>query len=220
VRSFDHKNIEQGTDFMIGQGVYFLHAHRFAQDELSHAFRLFRWAELDPGMKVLDVGSGIGSTAAAWKQFMPSLHFSCLNINKYQLDMTPEWCERILGDMQDMPIKDDSFDMAICFFSMGHADRGAQTVIGEMARVVKPGGIVFIYDMTPDDDNFSKLHDMSYMLYPRKFVESCAKSFGLELDVYLEPIDRGTIAEKVPAVTEVFAGLRPAVWRFVRSMSS
>lgn len=219
MKAFDHKSIEQGTDYMIGQGIYFLHAHRFGRDDLSHAFRLFRWAEPEPGMKILDVGSGIGSMAAAWKQFMPSLHFSCLNINKYQLDMNPEWCEHILGDMQEMPIKDASFDMAICCFSMGHSDRGANAVIAEMARVVRPGGVVFIYDMLPDDGNFSRLSDLSYMLYPREQIEAFAKSAGLDLDVYMEPTDCGSVSSKVPAVTEVFSDLRPAIWRFMRSFA-
>lgn len=220
MKSFDHENIERGTDFMIGQGVYFLHAHRFGHDDLSHAFRLLRWAEPSPGMRVLDVGSGIGSMAAAWKQFIPDLQFGCLNINKYQLDMNPDWCDRILGDMQDMPIRDASFDMAICCFSMGHAERGAEAVIGEMARVVRPGGVVFIYDMQPTDGDFSKLEELSYMLYSRDQVEAFAQSAGLWLDVYIEPVDRGSVAEKIPAVTEVFSGLKPAIWRFVRRASS
>jgi len=220
VKSFNHESIESGTDYMIGQGVYFLHAHRFAGDDLSHAFRLFRWAEPSPDMHILDVGSGIGSMPAAWKQFMPSLNFSCLNINEYQLSINPDWCEHILGDMQDMPIKDGIFDMAICCFSMGHAENGAESVISEMSRVVRPGGVVFIYDMIPEDGNFYRLSDLSYMLYSRDEVEDAAMGAGLELDVYIEPTDRGSVARKIPAVTGVFSGLQPAIWRFIKGARS
>jgi SAM-dependent methyltransferase len=54
-------------------------------------------------------------------------------------------------DARTMPFGDASFDVIVCSLMLHHAGGSAdrQRVLDEMARVVKPGGMVLLYDVAP-----------------------------------------------------------------------
>jgi SAM-dependent methyltransferase len=50
-----------------------------------------------------------------------------------------------VGDAADLPYPDDSFDLVVSTLSMHHW-KDVEPVLGELARVLRPGGRLWIYD--------------------------------------------------------------------------
>ncbi len=120
---------------------------REATDELA------KLARLDEGMKIIDVGSGLGGPS----RFIAS-RYGC---HVTGVDLTAEYCATatVLADRTglaskveyrranalDLPFEDESFDLAWTqHISMNIPDK--RGMFAEMARVTKSGGRVVIYD--------------------------------------------------------------------------
>lgn len=110
--------------------------------------------ELSPGLKVLDVGCGLGGTA----RYLAAAH----QCRVAGVDLTPEFVEvgeRLnrdlgLGDRVSlkvasalaMPYEDAGFDrVAMLHVGMNIADKHA--LFAEIARVTRPGGLLAVYDV-------------------------------------------------------------------------
>lgn len=212
MKPFNAEQIEAPTALMMENGIYFFHVHRFAHDDVAHALKMFKWADVPKGSRILDIGCGVGAMAISWSAFDETMKFSCLNISEYQLSLVPDVFDRVHGDMHDMPFKDKTFDAAICCFTIGHGNH--RQVFEEAARVLKVDGVFFLYDMIPTDSDYTRLHDLSYNLLPKSEIESMARAAGFALDFYMEPQDNGDLFERLPIAKPVFSGMRPAIWRF------
>lgn len=109
---------------------------------------------LSPGMRVLDIGSGIGGT--------PRFVAGLTGAHVTGIDLTPEYTETAealsaLVGMQDctdfltasaidMPFADDRFDAALLLHvGMNIPDKDA--LMRESARVLKPGAILAVYEI-------------------------------------------------------------------------
>ena len=213
-QDFNHEAVEASTVHMIQNGIYHLQAHRFAENEMLHSGRLLRWAEPKPGSHIVDLGSGIGAQAAAWMEMRPDLKFTLVNLNSFQLDMSPSGCRTILCNMENVPVSSSKFDMALACFSIGHCD--LENVMYEASRLLKPDGIFFVYDMVASKGQSDALHSIAYEIHDRNTLEFEAAKAGLILDFYMEPSDSGEIKSKVPEIGQLFAGLQPAIWRFIK----
>jgi SAM-dependent methyltransferase len=108
--------------------------------------RLIDRARLPPGSMVLDVGCGPGTTlellAAAGHRsigidFSPAL----------AADATARDAAALVGDAEHLPLRGASADAALseCVLS---ALPDKERAIGEVARVVRPGGLLLLSDMT------------------------------------------------------------------------
>jgi len=126
-----------------------LQTHKLADNDRDHAAALLE--HFDPPMRahVLDAGSGVGAVASLMTELRPDLRFSLLNISAAQLELAPGSMVKIHGDFQRMPVADAAFDAVMFNYSLGHGLLDA--CIGEAARVLRPGGVLFIYDLTTDD---------------------------------------------------------------------
>jgi ubiquinone/menaquinone biosynthesis C-methylase UbiE len=208
----DIELVNKSTQFMMDNGQFILQAHRFADNDSDHASRLLRWAELPENARVIDLGSGTGAVDLCWSIERPDLQFCLVNLSEFQLGVIPKWCDQICCDMEDVPCPDESFDAAVCLFTIGHGD--TREVIREMSRLVRPGGVVFVYSMVGDNKNISSL---SYEIVDRDYIEMCAKDVGLIHDFYMEPQDRGSWASSnIDGYSDYFGGLRPAIWRWTK----
>ena len=92
------------------------------------------------GVRVLDVGSGLGAlaAAAAARGALPTGIDLAAGMVDAARVRHPD-IEFVLGDVEGLPFEDGSFDAAIAAFVVNHLpepERGA----AEMARVVRPGG--------------------------------------------------------------------------------
>jgi ubiquinone/menaquinone biosynthesis C-methylase UbiE len=202
---------------MLASGHKICQVHRLADDDLEHVRRLSRWADLPRNATVVDMGSGIGEVARLWHLGRPDLAFNLVNISRFQLDCLPDWgAKKHCCDMTDVPEPDNTFDAAVCCFAIGHVDKPGDA-FKEMARLVKPGGIVFVYDMIRLRGDNRAMAELGYTVGPRGCLDDAAQANGLDLDVYMEPTPVPGFGESVLGADyeKYFAGVAPAIWRFI-----
>lgn len=112
-------------------------------------------SDLKPGMKILDVSSGRGTQSIFYaKEFgveVTGLDISEEMIQSATQNAKNEGVERLtyfkLGDSQDLPFEDNSFDVVINECAVGIPD-DSQKVLDEMVRVTKLNGVVVIHEST------------------------------------------------------------------------
>jgi ubiquinone/menaquinone biosynthesis C-methylase UbiE len=117
--------------------------------------RLLEPLQLQPGLKVLDVGSGPGHTTMAIAQrVLPGGHATGADINAEFVERAGKRAAAAgLASAIDyrhcefppLPFADGSFDRVWCKNVLEYVDDAAATV-AEMARVTAPGGIVVAVD--------------------------------------------------------------------------
>ncbi len=102
-----------------------------------------------PAGDALDAGCGTGRHAA---------YLAAAGHRVIGVDATPEMLEQArakvpaarfeTGDLTALPLPDGAVDLAVCSFALTHcADLGPP--VGELARVVRPGGHIVISDVHP-----------------------------------------------------------------------
>jgi ubiquinone/menaquinone biosynthesis C-methylase UbiE len=68
-----------------------------------------------------------------------------MDIAEAMLRVVPAGLERTAGSLVALPFRDAAFDAAYAIESLEHAV-DIETAVGELCRVVKPGGRIFIID--------------------------------------------------------------------------
>ncbi|KAG6475688.1 hypothetical protein ZIOFF_064917 [Zingiber officinale] len=143
-------------EFYWGESLHF--ASRWKGESLRESIKrhehfLALQLALKPGMKVLDVGCGIGGPLREIARFS-STSITGLNNNEYQISRGMELnglagltksCEFVKGDFMKMPFSDDTFDAVYSIEATCHAP----DVVGcykEIYRVLKPGQYYAVYE--------------------------------------------------------------------------
>ncbi len=126
---------------------------------LEATLELGKLADLKPGMRVLDVGCGVGGPARTL-----AAEFGCEVVG---LEIVGEFCRAATmltewvgmidqvsfreGDMRAMPFPDADFDLVFTQHTvMNVADKAA--LFKEFRRVLKPPGGFLLYEVCGDDD--------------------------------------------------------------------
>ena len=136
----------------------------FEESIADHQHLLGEALGLRPGMKVLDIGCGVGGPQRAIaSEFGASI--AGLNISEYQVGKCSEYnrkagldhlCSVLHGDFMAIPAEAQTFDAAYHIEAIAHAPDKA-TAYAEAFRVLRPGAIFAGFDwcMTPlyDGDN-------------------------------------------------------------------
>jgi ubiquinone/menaquinone biosynthesis C-methylase UbiE len=131
-------------------GIETLHPGGFALTK-----RTAELADLRDGLKVLDVSCGRGKQSIYYaKEFGARVtgidiseemaQTAGLNARKAEIEGKVQFK---IGDFQDLPFEDDSFDVVINECAVGIPD-DSQKVLNEMVRVAKPGGKILIHEST------------------------------------------------------------------------
>lgn len=125
-----------------------------AQDQFTDLMiNKLREANLQPGQRFLDVGCGTGRPAIRLAQAI-GCDITGITVSATQIGLANERAQaegvsdRVqfqYGDAMAMPFPDNSFDAAWAFESMFHMPDRAQ-VLGEINRVLRPGGVLLIAD--------------------------------------------------------------------------
>ena len=111
--------------------------------------------QLKAGMSVLDVSSGRGTQAIYYAATF-GVTVTGLDISEEMVKTATkrsiengisEKVKFVLGDSQNLPFDDNSFDVVINECAVGIPD-DSQKVLNEMLRVVKPNGSVAIHEST------------------------------------------------------------------------
>ena len=113
--------------------------------------RLGDFADLTPDMVVADVGTGTGFVAAGIAPRVAKV--IGIDISERILDVARHNLEELAidnvdlreGDITALPLADNSVDAAFANMVLHHAEDPA-AMLTEMARVVRPGGVVAICD--------------------------------------------------------------------------
>jgi arsenite methyltransferase len=133
---------------------------RSAIDRALGVANHLRFARTEPGDTVLDVGCGGGiDTILAARRTGPSGRVVALDFLPEMLERTAkaaaeaglENVEPLEGDMEAIPLADDSVDQIISNGVINLAPRKAR-VMSECARVLRPGGELCVSDLTVQDD--------------------------------------------------------------------
>jgi ubiquinone/menaquinone biosynthesis C-methylase UbiE len=112
------------------------------------------------GGTVLDVGTGPGVLLAELAGRRPDLELAGVDLSADMVAAAQRNLAEVgdratvrVGDATDLPFPDRSFDLIVSSFSLHHWDDPAAAA-AELARVLRPGGSVHIYDFrfAPFDD--------------------------------------------------------------------
>lgn len=118
------------------------------------ALSQFEWC---PNNKLLDVGCGTGHAVLEAASRLPAgkacgVDISPAMIEKAAAKIRPEFVERIefhCGGAEAIPYDERIFDCLLCTNSFHHYHR-PDHALAEMKRVLKPGGMLVIFENAPD----------------------------------------------------------------------
>jgi len=152
------------TDFYeFGWGQSFHFAPRAAGESFGaslarHERRLAETLRLRSGMRVLDLGCGVGGPMREIARHSGA-YVVGVNLNPYQVERTrahnakaglSHLCTAVEADFMKLPFEDGSFDAAYAIEATCHApDRAA--LFSEVARVLRPGAEIAGYEWCMTD---------------------------------------------------------------------
>jgi ubiquinone/menaquinone biosynthesis C-methylase UbiE len=117
--------------------------------------RLLGLADLHDGLRVLDVGCGLGGTLASMAARFRDMNLLGLNIDPAQLEVARHnvrpgphnRCSWIHADASSLPFADASCDRLLAVECLFHFP-SRQSFFAEAARVLEPGGLLVLSDFT------------------------------------------------------------------------
>ena len=141
-------------DYSMGFGEEILQALRRYTAEASAAYLL---PYLRPGLRVLDFGSGPGTISVGLAKAVHPGELHGVDMEQSQVDLATAIATGYQqnnavfhrGDVTDLHFEDDFFDVAHCHNVLMHVP-DTQAVLGEVKRVLKPGGIIACREMICD----------------------------------------------------------------------
>jgi malonyl-CoA O-methyltransferase len=116
---------------------------------IRHVQILFEFFGSLADKRVLDVGCGKGRFARVLKERHPEAEVWGLDISEEMLRFVPAGINTRAGSMTELPFAASTFDCVYATESLEHAVEIGRAV-GEMCRVLKPGGKLLIIDKNAD----------------------------------------------------------------------
>ena len=112
-------------------------------------YLLNRWMSLNM-KKFLDLGCGLGRHTILFAR--NGFDVSAFDISQDAIDRTRKWleeenlkCDYKIGDMLNLPYKDNSFDCILCRNVISHTDtEGMKVIVNEIKRVLKENGECYL----------------------------------------------------------------------------
>ena len=118
---------------------------------------------LTPKIKIADLGAGEGLLSQLLARRAETV--VCVDNSPKMVEFGSELAKKNgftnlsykLGDIEDVPLKANTFDLALLSQALHHAQR-PQQAITEAARILKPGGQLIIIDLL--EHQFEKAHEL------------------------------------------------------------
>ena len=159
------ENTRKGFEESFEEGTLY---NRQTQDK-AHLERILHFLNINDGMKILDLGTGTGYLAFPIAGRYPKAEIIGLDIVQQALDKNQE--KAVAEGMKNIqfvsynslifPFADEAFDVVITRYALHHFPAIKDT-FQEISRVLKPDGMFFLTDPTPNDDDTERLVD-AYM---------------------------------------------------------
>jgi len=130
----------------------------FDQAIAAHEHFLALRLKLGPGMKVLDVGCGVGGPLMEIARFSRA-NITGVNNNDYQIARGQKYVEKaglkqhasfLKADFMNIPQPDNTYDAAYAIEATVHAP-SKTGIYGEIFRLIKPGGYFAAYEWVMTD---------------------------------------------------------------------
>jgi ubiquinone/menaquinone biosynthesis C-methylase UbiE len=123
---------------------------------------------------VLDFGAGVGNSVPYLREAFPGAGITCLDVSRKSLAVGEQRfldaAKFIWFDGGRIPIEDATYDVALVACVLHHIEASEhERLLGELHRVVRPGGLVMVYEHNP------------YNPLTRKVVRECAYDEGVTL---------------------------------------
>ncbi|MFA6338752.1 MAG: class I SAM-dependent methyltransferase [Candidatus Paceibacterota bacterium] len=153
-----------------------------------------KFAELVKG-KVLDVGSGPGRDGLILKQ--KGLEVVCLDASEVMVKFCEEkGLKAVLGDFNDLPFENDSFDGVWAYTSLLHIPKAEiSQPIEEIKRVLKDGGIFGIGMIEGETEGYRESSGINmprwFSFYTKLEIEELFQKHGFEI-VYFNQFKPGS----------------------------
>ncbi|KAF5357246.1 hypothetical protein D9756_006668 [Leucocoprinus leucothites] len=139
----------------------FYKGEAFLASLARHEHYLASQMSLRPGMRVLDVGCGVGGPARQIAMFS-DVHITGLNNNEFQIGRARKYTQRqglegqvqfVKGDFMKLSEQfgENAFDAVYAIEATVHAPTW-EGVYGEIFKVLKPGGVFGVYEWCMTDD--------------------------------------------------------------------
>jgi ArsR family transcriptional regulator len=116
---------------------------------------------VSPGLRVAESGTGTGILALELARLgldIVAIDHSARMLDAARKKLEPEYSERVelrRADAHDLPLADAEMDAALAHMVM-HSMTSPADAIREMARVVKPGGVVVLVDFVRHDQEWMR----------------------------------------------------------------
>lgn len=142
------------------------------ESAIEHLHRYALAQELVSGKRVLDIacGTGYGSNLLAQKaESVDGVDIDETVIMKAAVRYKQKNLVFTKGSVEKIPFDNSSFDVVVSFETLEHITEH-DSMMAEMKRVLKPGGILII--STPDKLNYSDLNEYSNPFHKKELYES------------------------------------------------
>ncbi len=94
---------------------------------------------------VLDIGSGTGMMSEFAYKCNPNLKLVAVDPSPGMVKYAPDYLETHIGTAESLPFENDSFDLVMMGEALHHFS-DVEVALGEVKRVLKKKGRLFIYD--------------------------------------------------------------------------
>ncbi len=148
--------------------------------EIEHHAEALRLANITPGQRALDVACGTGRGTVGLAQAVGEQgRVDALDISDAMLEQARAKTEKMglaervqfkQGNARELPYPDDSFDVVYngYMFDLIPLD-GFLPILGEMRRVLKPGGRLVLVNMSKPDERkttYEKVYEKGWAVMP------------------------------------------------------
>ena len=155
--------------------------------------------EKEPFDDLLDCGCGPAPMLALLHEKYPDRHFTGIDLTPKMIEVARsknmEDVELVVGDCENLPFPDQSYDAVICCQSFHHYPN-VQNFFNSVFRVLRPGGRLILRDMTMKSGavrwfcNHIELPLVNLLghgdvrVYGRNEVDSFCRKAGLKMELF------------------------------------
>jgi len=121
--------------------------------------------KIKENQNIVEIGCGKGRFLKALQKINNGLSLTGVDISPELLSTVPNGINKILGSLENIPLKDDSFDVVFSVEAIEHSVN-QETAIDEMIRILKPGGWIVVIDK--QESQWGRLKTPTWERWPNK----------------------------------------------------